>query len=307
MSKKSEPSKLSTWINKILHKRIRLFRFISQLTFFVLINGVFLGIAKLPLPVPIHVPTGSPFATVWGGFTAIQFLLSQGQFPFLALGVFFITGSLVGKLFCGWVCPVGFWQDLLAMIPAKKIKISKEDNRTYQEISGFIMWLAIGITIIFGLRRLSNPGLIDDFWTRMPFDAFDPAGALFVTWYYILSWNIFPGTDYLVALKSLDNLVLFKSVILLAVSFAAIKIPRFYCRWICPTGALLGYCSKYSALKVTRNPLKCVDNCKECESACPMGVPISEYGLEGITDTMCISCGDCIDACPDAMAFTLKV
>lgn len=296
-----------TWFKSLNTKRIRILRFLSQVGFFILINGAFLGLARLPIPAPIHMPPGSPYATVWGGFSAIQFLLSAGQFPFFAIGIFFLTGGLVGRLFCGWVCPVGFWQDILSWLPTEKWKISRPTNEAWKDFAGILMWSSVVFAIFIGWRRLNEPFLIDNFASRMPFDAFDPAGTLFATWYYIMSWDVIPGDDgFFGGLFNLGNLALLKTAIFLLVSFISIKVPRAYCRWICPTGALLGYCSKYSALTVKRDPLKCQDGCRKCEDACPMDIPITEYGLEGINDSLCTSCGNCIDACPDAMSFGIR-
>jgi ferredoxin-type protein NapH len=299
---------IAKWFKSLSQKRIRMMRLISQITFFILINGAFLGLARLPVPAPIHVPSGSPYTTVWGGFAAIQYVLSEGQFPFFALGIFFIVGGLVGKLFCGWICPVGFWQDILAWLPVKRLKVSKPDNVAWKDVSGILLWGSIIVAGFFGYNRLTADGRFQDTWiTRMPFDAVDPAGVLFVTWFYILSWEIIPGNDgFFRGLLVLDTIVIVKTIIFILISFLAIKVPRAYCRWICPTGALLGYCSKYSALTVRRNPIKCVDGCQKCEDACPMGVPITDYGMDGIKDSLCISCGDCIDACSDAMSFGFR-
>ena len=289
------------------HKRIRTLRLISQVTFLLVLNGVILGLSRIPFPAPVSIPAGSPFGVVWGGFDAIQYILSTGSFPFLVIGIFFITGATVGKFFCGWACPVGFWQDIVAVFPVKRWKPSKPVNRDFQELSGFIMWIAVIFTAFVGYQRVSEGNIEENMWTRIPYGVIDPAGTIFVTLFYAFFWNILPGDDLFDAVDSMGWIFIWKMLVLLIVTYTSMKVPRAYCRWMCPTGALLGYASKNSILTVKRDPLKCRDDCRDCEDACPMGVPISEEDPEGIRNTLCISCGNCIDACPDAMSFGFRL
>jgi polyferredoxin len=308
ISKKPEETLLKNWANTLVHKRIRTLRLISQITFFFLLNGIILGLSRIPFPAPVSFPAGSPFGIVFGGFDAIQYTLAAGQFPFLVIGIFFITGATVGKFFCGWACPVGFWQDIVSLLPTRRWKPSKPLNRDMQELSGFILWLAILFTAFLGYQRISEGNIDENVFTRIPYGVIDPAGTLFVTLFYGFHWDVLPGDGgFLDTLDSMGSYFLLKMVILLTVTFVSIKVPRAYCRWMCPTGALLGYTSKNSMLTIKRNPLKCKDDCRACETACPMDVPILDEDPNGISNTLCINCGNCIDACPDAMSFGFRI
>ncbi len=307
-----ESNSLADWLNTLSHKRIRFLRLLSQIFFFVVLNGAFLGLARMPFPAPVHIPPGSPYAIVWGGFSAIQFILSSGQFPFFALGIFFISGAISGRIFCGWACPVGFWQDTLdtvgSWVRIPKWKVSRRTDEGFKEIPATIAIVAFIFSSWIGISRLKGDIVADNFITRMAWDALDPAGTLFVGWFYAIFWNVVPGdSGFFSNLGSDLNIFILNSIILVIVSILSLKVPRLYCRYLCPTGALLGYCSKSSLIAVKRNPLNCVDGCRECEKACPMDVPITEFGLEGISDTACIACGQCIDKCPEAMSFGIRI
>ncbi|RKY19739.1 MAG: hypothetical protein DRP63_00075, partial [Planctomycetota bacterium] len=85
---------------------------------------------------------------------------------------------------------------------------------------------------------------------------------------------------------------------------------RFWCRYICPFGAVMGLTNRFSALRLMRDPQKC--NPKTCRGACiracPMGVT-SIPRLKSVDSTDCIRCGDCVDACPSGalrLRFSLK-
>ena len=86
--------------------------------------------------------------------------------------------------------------------------------------------------------------------------------------------------------------------------------PRFWCRYICPFGAIMGLTNRFSALRLMRDPQKCdPKTCKTaCIRACPMGVT-SIPRLQSIDSTDCIRCGDCVDACPNKslrLRFSIK-
>lgn len=298
---------ITGWFKSLKNRRIRSIRLISQITFFMLLNGVILGLSRISFPAPVAMPAGSPFGTIWGGLDAVQFVLTSGNFPFLALGIFFLTSTILGKFTCGWICPVGFWQDIMSWLPISKTKVDKPTNSGLQEIAKWFLGIFLVFAAYVGYQNATGPTLVDNIWTRIPTQVLDPAGTLFVSLFYAFFWGILPGDGGLAdVFDELGWLFFWKLLILLLVTFASIKIPRAYCRWICPTGALLALNSKNSLLTIKRDPLKCKDGCKECEDACPTGVPILDENVSGISNTLCINCGDCIDACPDAMSFAIR-
>ena len=98
--------------------RIRLIRFIVQITSFIILNlGIFsllfgidlsfiLNITKY-LILPINQPYGSPFSSASGAIIVIEHTLTSGLFPFFAIGFTIVLALLLGRWFCGWVCPLG--------------------------------------------------------------------------------------------------------------------------------------------------------------------------------------------------------
>ncbi len=298
---------LTSWFKGLGQKRIRIVRLISQLTFLFVLNGTFLGLSRIPAPLPVHLPVGSPFVTAWGGFQAMQYVVSRGQFPFLVLGMFFLTGAIFGRMFCGWACPVGFWQDLLSWLPISKTKVGRTDNRGFIFIAWFGIIVSLLVLAISGLDRISGNTITSDARNQMFFDFFDPVCFLFGTLYYALTWeNITLDFNFIASLDKVDMGVRLKFILLIAVTLMSMKVPRAYCRWICPTGAILGACSRYSILTVKVDKDAVVENLTSSANACPMGISISEFTTEGIKDTLCTLCGNCIDANPDALSFGIR-
>ena len=295
--------------NAVIHKRIRVFRLASQIFFFLVFNGVIIGLSRTAIPVPVVLPPSAPFSTAWGGFEALQYVLTRGQFPFLVLGMFFLTGALVGRFFCGWACPFGLYQDMLSWIPAKKSKVPRPLNRDLQELAWYIIGFSLMAAFFVGLQRYQGQTVQEGDYTSIPFGPFDPAGFMFVQLFYILKLGLITSWDTFKDVFKLPGgfYTGLRALIFIGVSILAIKVPRAYCRWMCPTGAILGYCGKYSMLGVSRDPIKCEANCSACEDACPMGVPILDYSGGRINDTLCINCGACIDACGETQAIKFVI
>jgi len=293
--------------SRLAHRRIRLLRLSVQISSFIILNAGIFGVARTFIPLPISQPTGAPFSIVWGGFEAIEYALTNSILPFFALGVFMISAVLVGRAGCGWVCPMGLYQRSVGAVPTKKAKISKPDNKDLNGIGGFLMALFLLLAFGIGFMNLTNLGSA---FMGMPFTPFDPSATLFGSIFYYSNFGNSPpgvGMGFIGDVFSLYSFMfIFRILIFFLITLLVMYVPQGYCRWFCPTGALMGYFSKNSILGISRDPVRCT-NCGDCETACPMGVPILDYSHKKVTDSMCTNCGDCIDACNyNAINFSLN-
>jgi polyferredoxin len=94
------------------------------------------------------------------------------------------------------------------------------------------------------------------------------------------------------------------SLIVIAVLFlVSISLRNFWCRYLCPYGALLGLASFLSPNKIKRNPVSCID-CGLCSKACPSFIRVDK--VKTVLSDECTSCFSCIDACPVADTLELK-
>ena len=84
---------------------------------------------------------------------------------------------------------------------------------------------------------------------------------------------------------------------------ANIRIERFWCRYLCPYGALLGLVGLLSLGKIHRDPSHCTD-CGKCEKKCPGMIPIRQKTI--VHSLECSACLTCIESCPEkgALKFT---
>ena len=83
---------------------------------------------------------------------------------------------------------------------------------------------------------------------------------------------------------------------ILVVSLAgSLFYERFFCKYLCPAGALLGLLSRVSFLNIRRDATTCID-CGRCDKACMMNVQVATADV--VTSSECISCNECVNACP---------
>jgi polyferredoxin len=240
MATKDIVSKISTALRPIGNHRIKIIRTIVQLIMFGLINGAIFGLGRTAVLLPIEYPTGAQFSIVWNAFEALQYAITFWIFPYLAIAVFTLFGTIFGKTTCGWVCPFGLFQDMFRVIPIKKRKVSRPTNKSLSRIGMGIVIFIVIFSFIIGITY-SNSGTKSAFGAGqdIPFGTVDPAATLFATLYYYLRWGL--QTESLGAEMGQWNFVFFLRIIIFIVIIVLITLfPRAYCRWICPTGALLG-------------------------------------------------------------------
>ena len=293
-------------------------RMIVQLIALVAVNALFLTtifpnlkVQTIPFGLPILVSVNSRFSTVYSSLDLIQLELSQPEFPWIVVGTVLLIGAVVGRAFCGWICPIGFIQDIITTLKGKLDFVSP---RTHKSSTRLKYLLLFGTLLISGTLALALAlGGGSDYKTALgvlasgPFIAISPDGTLFGTIPTLVgmasqnlasfltkpptiqeAWNELLTTPPLLALR-----------ILILVGFfgAAWRVPRFWCRYVCPTGALMAVFQKYSFTGLKRDPVKCT-KCPHCEIKCPMQINILDLPWEKFNDPECIMCMECIDACP---------
>jgi len=242
---------------------------------------------------------------------AITLFLENGLFPWLPIGIMLVVGAILGRFMCGWICPVGFLQDVITAVKGRVDSVEKRAHLYWIRLKYVLVVLAFLISGSLGLAVYYGVG--NDYRTSLGpladglFVAITPDGTLFGTLPAILggSWR-FLGTAQSsdITFGNLSSwfghispLTWLNVVVLVGFIYAAWRIPRFWCRYVCPVGAIMAVTQKNSLLGMHRDPIKCSE-CKECETACPMQIPILDLDWKKFNDSECILCMACIDACP---------
>lgn len=189
---------------------------------------------------------------------------------FYAAGVVILIGLLFGRAVCGFLCPFGFFQELLNKIPSPKFNLPKR----FLRVKYFL--LIIFVLILPLVTKLNEPTFCEYIC---------PAGTLEAGLPLIATHEEFR--------RDLGNLFVLKIFILVAVIVASIFIHRFFCRAMCPLGAIYGLLNKYSFYQINFEQDKCVE-CGRCKKVCLLNLdPTKDFD-----SVECVRCGLCKKICP---------
>jgi len=211
----------------------------------------------------------------------LQSALTELKFkaPLYIAGVLIIFGILLGRAVCAFMCPFGMIQELLYKIKSPKIKKSKLTRKLslLKYIILFVFVFALPVYYLFS--------------HNIPVPAFCiyicPAGTLEA------------GIPLVIANEELRNitgaLFNFKIFILILIITASVFIFRFFCRFICPLGAIYSFFNRHAIIGVNVDKSKCA-KCKICVKSCKSDV-------YQINDRECLRCGECKNLCKNNAVF----
>ena len=207
----------------------------------------------------------------------------------LTLGV----SLLLGRVFCGWICPLGTVFDAYGWI-LRRLRVRFEGPSPHWFRLKYYLLLAILVfTLVGGVSPLMglDPIVI---LTRVAATLFEP----FRRKQTELQFGAGASLGFNGGFVDLATLVLFLGII-----SATTRLSRIWCRTTCPLGAYLAIASRNSILR--RDTSECV-HCNICSQHCPTGA-ISFTNPEVYNESECIKCFSCSQECPvDANFFTLK-
>ncbi len=204
------------------------------------------------------------------------------RIPFYVLGLLSLFGLVLGRFICGWLCPFGWFQELLHKIRSPKLNLAKSHARLHKTLLWGKTAMLSGLVILTPLLLRVLTGY------RIP---------AFCT-YVCPSGTLMAGIPLLSANEGLRGLAgwLFswKMSVLLAVAVLSVLIYRPFCRYLCPLGAIYGFFNRISLYRISVDPQLCT-HCGRCTRQCPMQVPIPYDG----NGPECIRCGECAAVCPE--------
>jgi len=287
---------------------------------FILFNLGVLGVSPIPLPLPILEGGSSSIKTVGYSFDLIQTLFAKVIFPWLPFASIFLLSVIVGRATCGWLCPFGFVQDLLAYI---KRKHSEVDLRIHNQMIK-LKYLILAVTLFVSVTLAASLALgVGEIYKEAigpfalgPFTAISPSDTLFktlpnlilATQYTIHSFLGGPSLIGGVMEALMSGSVIFwaRIIVMVLILLFAVYTPRSWCMYLCPLGALMAVFSRFSFLGLKRDLLKCTRaGCRICVEVCPMRVKILTEPWEKCAYPECIYCLKCVEACPER-ALSLK-
>lgn len=235
--------------------KIQIFRHVVQLIMFFLLPGLYI--------MAFSELKGIYQMMLKGNFNFIQ------AFPNLSgLAAVFIITILLGRFFCGWICVFGAYNDLIHEISKNIFKINFKINKELDFVLKYLKYLVLAVILVFSWTFGSS--ILGSF---SPWEAFAQITDISL----VLS-------DFALGL-----------LLLLLITIGAMLVERFFCRYLCPLGAVFALISKISIFKIRKPNDKC-GKCRICTSSCSMGIPL--YNLNSVRGGECINCLKCTEVCP---------
>ena len=207
---------------------------------------------------------------------------SKFRFSYYITGFLILLGVLLGRVICGFLCPFGWFQELLHKIPTKKLSTKKLKPLTYLK---YVVLLVM--VVLLPVLVTNQLGMGDPFFCK-----------------YLCPQGVLEGAIPLSLANAgiraaLGSLFRWKFIVLLTVIVLSIVFYRPFCKWLCPLGAFYALLNKVSLFQMQVDQSKCV-SCGKCAKVCKMDVDVTKSP----NHTECIRCGMCIRACPtDAVSF----
>lgn len=207
---------------------------------------------------------------------------SKFRFSYYITGTLILLGVLLGRFICGFLCPFGWFQELVHKLPTKKLSTRRLRPLTYLKYAVLLV-----MVVLLPALAVNEVGMGDPFFCK-----------------YLCPQGVLEGAIPLSLTNAgiraaLGTLFTRKLSILLAVVVLSVVFYRPFCKWLCPLGAFYALLNKVSLFQMQVDPNKCI-SCGKCAKACQMDVDITKTP----NHTECIRCGMCVRACPThAVAF----
>ena len=207
---------------------------------------------------------------------------SKFRFSYYITGILILFGVLLGRFICGFLCPFGWFQELLHKIPSPKLSTKKLKPLRYLKYAVLLV-----MVVLLPLLAVNELGMGDPFFCK-----------------YLCPQGVLEGAIPLSLTNAgiraaLGKLCTWKACILLAVIVGSVVFYRPFCKWLCPLGAFYALLNNVSLFQMRVDTHKCV-SCGACAKACKMDVDITKTP----NHAECIRCGMCMKACPtDAIQY----
>jgi polyferredoxin len=219
------------------------------------------------------------------GLINLRYFLATRHIPdihpsaMVLFAVFVLASLLLKKAFCSWLCPVGTASEYLW----------KFGRKVFHRNLNVPRWLDLGLR---GLKYLLLAFFVYIVLT-MPVDG--------LVGFLMSPFGLVADVKMLNFFRYLGTIGLAVIMVLVALS---VVIQNFWCRFLCPYGALLGIVSALSPVKIRRDAAACID-CGKCNKACPSHLPVDQ--LVQIRSVECTACMECVAVCPaeNALQFSL--
>jgi len=207
-------------------------RHFVQICALIFLNAKIIGFSATSLIVPYLHTTQAPFSVVHGAYDSLEYTISHSIFPFLVLGVIYLTAATVGKVYCGWACPVGAIQDWMLYLPIQKQRLSASTLTSLRDVKWAVVAFSLLTTIFVGVRG-ARASLDSGAFADSPFSVVSPASTLFGYIFYMITWK----SNVLIHAGAVGWL---KLAVMVATLAPALFVSRFFLSIYLSNGSFVG-------------------------------------------------------------------
>lgn len=297
-------------------------KFVQAITFVTLVYGVPLGVGgyyladnltnSLPaLACAYDMDTADHCALI-----SLQHQMDHGVAPKLAagksvidalfptlitLGTFLVVFIFLNKAFCGWICPLGTFQEMMTII-GQKLGLQLRESLEKSSVKKIRPWKWLMLAfLVFFFPLLAGFGLVGH-ELGSPFCSICPSRILTTLATGDTGQMVVDGTSdgYMI----LSIIATFGFGLMMAIG---LTVRQPFCR-ICPMLALHAVFKKLGLVRlVKQNATRC-EKCNLCTKACPMDIEeiATEMEKRDVLHADCTLCGRCVEFCPDKDVLQLK-
>lgn len=220
----------------------------------------------------------------YGGLESLYNVIFSGTYiqkiflgTITLLAITILISIIFRRSFCGYICPFGTLQELFSKIGRKIFHKRFVLPSKVDKPLRYLKYVVLVITIIFAWK---TAGLWVD-----PYDPWAAYGHISAGWQSLSS-------EYLIGL-----------ILLVVTIIGSMLYDRFFCKYLCPMGAVYGIFSKLSPSSIVRDKDKCI-NCNLCSKNCPVNIDVAN--IDKVTSAECIGCQSCVLTCPKKDALSYK-
>jgi polyferredoxin len=211
--------------------------------------------------------------SLWGLFTAGEFSCALGPLNLSFLLALLVLTLLCKKAFCGWACPIGFLGELAARLSGWAWKKRPQVPPRVNHALKLLRYVVLAVALFFTYRT-----------GELVLRGYDPF------------FLIFSGFGH-------GSAGLLSALVLAGIIIGMWVVPMFFCRYLCPLGAVFDPFSRIALLRVTRDPSKCTA-CGRCSRACLHDIPV--HDVRAVRQRDCTNCLECLDACREKDTLQLR-
>ena len=220
----------------------------------------------------------------FGGLESLYQFFTSGSYiskifsgTLVLFAITIVLVLLFRRSFCGLICPFGAIQEFFGKLGHKLFKRKLVMPSMFDKLLRYVKYVVLIITIVYAWK---TAGL----WMA-PYD---------------------PWSAYAHLPEGLGNVWAESAVgliILVITVLGSLLYDRFFCKYLCPMGALYGIIGKLSPFKVVRNENACID-CGLCSKSCPVNIDVQHTLM--VTSAECLNCQICVLKCPKEGALENK-